>query len=245
MQIVPAIDILGGVCARLTQGDFARAEAFAGDPAETARRFARAGATRLHLVDLDGAKNGRRENRAVVDSVIRAANDEKIKIQVGGGLRDLAAIESILDSGADYAMLGTAAIRDDAFRRAALAAFGERIVLCLDARDGMLAVAGWTSVSTVAAVDFAASLTARPPAAVVFTDIAVDGTQQGVSARATARIARVAPCPVFASGGVGALADFDSLREQNEPNLAGVIVGRALHSGAISLAAAMRHNRPQ
>jgi phosphoribosylformimino-5-aminoimidazole carboxamide ribotide isomerase len=216
--LFPAIDLKDGACVRLVRGDMASATVFNRDPALQARQFADAGFTWLHVVDLDGAVAGGSRNGAAV-AAIRNAVD--LPIQLGGGIRDRAAIERWLALGIDRVVLGTAALRDPELVRDAAAAHPGRIVVGIDARDGQVAVEGWV-------------------AAIVYTDIARDGALCGIDAQAVAGIARQVRLPVIASGGVASLDDIAALKACEADGIAGVICGRALYDGRIDPAAALR-----
>ena len=230
MEILPAIDILAGRCVRLRQGDYARVSDY-GTPADAARRFAKAGAKWLHIVDLDGARTGQIQNQRPLQQVAQVCRDAGIQFQVGGGIRDAAAAQAVFNLGANRVALGTAALRDAAFRERVVAEFPGQIVLALDARNGELAAQGWRENSGVNIADFIAELRANPPAAILHTDIARDGVLSGVNLSQTRQVARIAPCPVIASGGVNSEADLRGLAEI--PNLLGAIVGRAFYDGAM------------
>ncbi|MBF2734756.1 MAG: 1-(5-phosphoribosyl)-5-((5-phosphoribosylamino)methylideneamino)imidazole-4-carboxamide isomerase [Betaproteobacteria bacterium AqS2] len=231
---IPAIDLLDGNVVRLREGDYGAATVYGASPAEQAASFARHGARRLHLVDLDGARRGAPANRAGVAAAIDAAKKENpaIEVQVGGGLRDLAAIEACLEA-ADYAIVGTAAVADEGFLAAACERWPRRIILGLDARDGSLAVNGWEQDAAVRTLDFAARVKELPLAAVAHTDIARDGTLQGPNLEASAELQQLLACPVIASGGVAALADVEEARKAG---LGGAIVGKALYENRIGIA---------
>ena len=228
LRAIPAIDILGGKCARLRRGAYESAEFFGDNPAEMARRFFALGARRLHLIDLDAAKSGGDENAAAVAAVIAAAAEFGATVQTGGGLRTMQDIRRVLDAGAAFAIVGTAAIRDATFREEAFAAFPEKIMLAADARNGHIAVAGWCEDAGMQVGELLDAIRANPPAAVIFTDIGRDGMLGGVNVDATAEVARLSPCPVIASGGARDEDDFRALAAH--PNIAGAVVGRAAYN---------------
>ena len=234
MRAFPAIDILGGKCARLRRGVYDSAEIFGDNPAATAREFCALGAKRLHLVDLDAAKSGGDENAAAVASAVAAAAEFGAEVQVGGGLRALADIRRVLDSGAAFAIVGTAAVRDSEFREEAIAAFPEKILLAADARDGRVAVAGWREEAGMHISELLDALQNCPPAGVIFTDIQRDGMLGGINAAATAEVADCAPCPVVASGGARGEEDLRALAEAH-PNIIGAVVGRAAYENRAML----------
>ena len=242
MEILPAIDILAGRCVRLRQGDYDRVSDF-GTPAEAARRFAKAGARRLHIVDLDGARTGRVQNEKPLRQAAEVCAEAGIRFQVGGGIRGTESVRAAFKIGADRIVLGTAALRDPVFRESAIAEFPGRIVLGLDARNGELALQGWRENSGVNLEDFLAELGANPPAAILHTDIARDGVLSGANHSQTRRVAEIAPCPVIASGGVNSESDLRKLAEI--PNLQGVVVGRAFYDGAMNPEKILQEKIPQ
>jgi phosphoribosylformimino-5-aminoimidazole carboxamide ribotide isomerase len=231
---IPAIDLQDGRCVRLTQGDFARSTVFADDPAEVARRWASAGATRIHVVDLDGAKNGRPMQLAVARAVARAVD---VPVQLGGGLRSLAAVEAAFAAGVERVILGSAALSDPSFLDACLERFGARAAVGIDARDGRVAVHGWVDVSDRDAVAFARDVASRGVSTIVYTDIGVDGTLSGPNLPAMQTMVEAVPAvDVIASGGVGQLDDIVAL---SRTGAVGVIIGKALYTGAVDLAEAI------
>ncbi len=237
MILFPAIDLKDGACVRLVRGDMASATIFNRDPAAQARHFADAGFTWLHVVDLDGAVAGRSQNSAAV-AAIRNAVD--LPIQLGGGIRDRAAIERWLAFGIDRVVLGTAALRDPELVRDAVAAHPGRIVVGIDARNGQVAVEGWVETTEVGVVEIGRRYADCGVAAIVYTDIARDGVLCGIDAKAVAGVARQVQLPVIASGGVASLDDIAALKACEADGIAGVICGRALYDGRIDPAAALR-----
>ena len=235
MEIIPALDLRGGQVVRLEQGDYARETVFDADPGNAARRFVSAGATRLHVVDLDGARSGEPRNLAGVEAILAAAGP--VPIQVGGGLRSLAAIESVLAAGVDRVILGTAAIESPGLIEEAAKRFPARIVLGVDARDGCVAIKGWLETTPLRVEDLIQRVSGLPLAAILHTDIGRDGMLQGPNVEATARLARSTSLPLIASGGVSSLEDLLSLARERV--IAAVVVGRALYAGAIDLAEAL------
>ena len=233
-EIVPAVDIRGGRCVRLRQGRADAETIVSDDPVATARRWQDAHARRLHVVDLDGAFAGRPAQTALVRAMIRAV---RIPVQVGGGLREIAHVEAVLEAGARWAIVGTRAALDPAFLGQVCGRFGEQIMVGIDASDGRVAVDGWTRVLDLDAIALARDAAAAGAAGIVYTDIARDGTQSGPNLWSTEAVARAAGIAVFASGGVGSLDDIRQLA--TVPALSGVIVGRALYSGAVDLATAL------
>lgn len=237
MIIFPAIDLKDGRCVRLKRGDMADATVFNDDPADQARRFRDAGFKWLHCVDLNGAFAGRSANGDAVRA-IRAAVE--LPIQLGGGIRDIAAVESWIGAGITRVVLGTAALTNPSFVREAARSFPKKIVVAADARGGRVATEGWAKVSDLTPVDLGRKFEDAGVAAILFTDVDGDGLLQGVNVGATAALARAIKIPVIASGGVGSLRDIESLLAVNEPNIEGVIVGRALYDGRIDPEAALR-----
>ncbi|MBM3568939.1 MAG: 1-(5-phosphoribosyl)-5-[(5-phosphoribosylamino)methylideneamino]imidazole-4-carboxamide isomerase [Alphaproteobacteria bacterium] len=233
--LYPAIDLKGGECVRLLRGDLGQATVYNRDPADQARRFRALGFGLLHVVDLDGAVAGAARNAASVKAILAATD---AKLQLGGGIRDRAAIETWLGLGVARVVLGTAALRNPELVTQACRAWPGRIVAGIDARGGKVAVDGWTATTDVAAVDLALRLEDRGAAAVVFTDIDRDGALGGVNLDSTAALARRLKIPVIASGGVAALADLERLKADGR--IAGAIVGRAFYDGRIAPEAALR-----
>ena len=231
MQILPAIDILAGRCVRLSQGDYSRASDY-GPPAEAARRFADAGARKLHIVDLDGARDGKIQNQDALRQIAETCRKASVSFQIGGGIRNPEAVQLAMDLGADSVVLGTAALRDPDFRNDSISQFPGRIILGLDARDGEIALQGWRENSGVQIESFLQELRAVPPAAVLHTDIARDGLLSGVNLPQTRAVAEAAPCPVIASGGVNSKDDLLALAKI--PNISAAIVGRAFYNGDIN-----------
>jgi phosphoribosylformimino-5-aminoimidazole carboxamide ribotide isomerase len=235
--LFPAIDLKDGTCVRLVRGDMASATVFSRNPAAQARRFAEAGFTWLHVVDLDGAAAGRSVNGAAVAAIRKAVD---LPIQLGGGIRDRAAIEHWLAIGIDRVVLGTVALRDPALVREAAADHPGRIVVGIDARDGDVAIEGWTETTALGVVELAHRFEDCGVAAIVYTDIARDGTLLGVNANAVAEVARQVQIPTIASGGVSSLADIAALKAGEVDGIAGIICGRALYDGRIDPTAALR-----
>ncbi len=228
MRLIPAIDILGGKCVRLREGDYASARVFGDNPAETARRILGLGARRLHVVDLDAAKNGKSENGAAIAGVLAAAAEFSAAVQIGGGLRGMDSVRRILAEGAAFAILGTAAAGNPAFLAEAAAEFPDKIILAADARNGRIALSGWREESEMHINELLDGAAARPPAAVIFTDIRRDGMLGGANVEATKEVAGRAPCPVYASGGVRGEDDVRALAAAHQ-NIAGAIMGRAMY----------------
>ncbi|MEI9990452.1 MAG: 1-(5-phosphoribosyl)-5-[(5-phosphoribosylamino)methylideneamino]imidazole-4-carboxamide isomerase [Rhizomicrobium sp.] len=236
MILFPAIDLKDGRCVRLKRGLMDQATVFNDDPAAQARQFQAAGFQWLHCVDLNGAFDGRSVNAQAIRA-IRAAID--LPIQLGGGIRDMAAVEAWLAAGITRVILGTAALKNPAFVREAARAHPGRIVVGADARGGKVATEGWAEVSDLTPADLGRKFEDAGVAAILFTDIDGDGLLQGVNVAATAALARAVRIPVIASGGVGSLADIERLLAAREPNIAGVVIGRALYDGRVDPAAAL------
>jgi phosphoribosylformimino-5-aminoimidazole carboxamide ribotide isomerase len=236
-ELIPAIDLLDGVCVRLSQGRYDAATVYERDPAAQAGRFAAHGIRRLHVVDLDGAKAGRPVNGVAVRAIVEAAAG--IPVQQGGGIRDLAAIEETLASGVDRVILGTVALRNPSLVRDAARRFSGRIVVGIDARDGRVAVEGWAEASDLAAVDLARRFEDAGVAAIVHTDIARDGMLEGPNLEATAELAGAVEVPVILSGGVSSESDLIQAAAWADRGVAGAIVGRALYTGDLDLGAAL------
>lgn len=229
MQIIPAIDLRGGRCVRLRQGDYGQETVFGDDPAAMAAKWEAEGASRIHLVDLDGAKDGRPVNEDAVRTILARV---KVPCQLGGGVRDESTIASWLDAGLERVIVGTRALQDPAWFREMATRYPNRLVLGLDARDGRVATGGWLDVSSVEATELAAQFDDLPLAAVVYTDIACDGMLEGPNVAATEALARQLKTPVIASGGVGRLEDLARLATLP---IAACIVGRALYEGRFRL----------
>jgi phosphoribosylformimino-5-aminoimidazole carboxamide ribotide isomerase len=240
MILFPAIDLKDGQCVRLKRGLMEEATVFNADPAAQAREFADQGFEWLHCVDLNGAFDGRSTNAEAIKS-IRAAID--LPIQLGGGIRDMAGIEGWLAAGITRVILGTAALKNPALVRDAAKAHPGQIAVGIDAKDGKVAVEGWAETSQLDVADLARRFEDAGVAAIIFTDIARDGMLQGVNVEATATLARQTRIPVIASGGVGGIGDIDALRQASEPNILGVIIGRALYDGRIDPQAALKRAR--
>ena len=235
MIIFPAIDLKDGQCVRLRQGDLTQSTVFNNDAGAQARAFESAGFRWLHVVDLNGAITGSSINSSAVQSILAAI---KIPVQLGGGIRDLSAIDAWLSAGIARVILGTAAVRNPALVREAAQQFSGRVAVGIDARDGMVAVDGWTSDAGVAATELARRYEGVGIAAIIFTDIARDGMLQGVNVEATAAIASAVSIPVIASGGARSVDDVRRLKMSGAP-IAGVIIGRALYDGTINPAGAL------
>jgi len=227
MIAIPAIDLLEGKAVRLAKGDRDKATIYSEEPAKLAESFCEQGATRLHCVDLNGAF-GEARQLDLIQSIHAVTSARGAKLQVGGGIRDVAAAEALLASGVDAIVIGTLAVRDPEAVQALCAKYPGRIVVAIDAKDGQVAVAGWTEVSELSAVELAKRAESWGAAALLFTDVARDGMQGGAAVQATATIQAEIEIPVIASGGVGSLDDLDDLRESGAHS---VVLGRALYEG--------------
>jgi phosphoribosylformimino-5-aminoimidazole carboxamide ribotide isomerase len=233
MEIWPAIDLRGGRCVRLQQGDYNRETVFGDDPVAVARGFVAAGGRHLHLVDLDGARDGKLVNLEVVEAIVRAVD---IPCELGGGVRDEAAIRKLLDAGVARVVVGTKALREPDWFREMCHKFPNRLVLGIDARGGMVATHGWLETSDVSAITMAQHFADEPIAALIYTDIATDGMLQGPNLAAMSEMAAAVSLDVIASGGVSNAADVARL---TETGVAGVIIGRALYENRITLPEAL------
>jgi phosphoribosylformimino-5-aminoimidazole carboxamide ribotide isomerase len=236
MIIFPAIDLKGGQCVRLAEGDMNRATVYADDPAAQAALFRAAGATHLHVVDLDGAFAGDSRNAAGVKAALSGFGGGKV--QVGGGIRTAAHVEGWLAAGVWRVVMGTAALENPDLVRGLAKDHPGRIVVAVDARDGMVATRGWADVSTLPVADLAKRFEDAGVAAVLFTDVGRDGMLKGVNVEATVALAAATSLPVIASGGVASIADIHALI--GKPGIEGVITGRALYDGRLDLAEAIR-----
>jgi len=236
-ELIPAIDLLGGRCVRLTQGRYEEATVYGVDPAAVARRFLAAGVKRLHVVDLDGAREGRPVNGTAIRALLAAAG--RVPLQLGGGLRSAAAIDAALGLGVDRVVLGTAALREPGLVAEAARRHPGRVALGIDARAGRVAVQGWLETSELSAGELARRFEDAGVAAIVYTDIERDGMLSGPNLEATAALAAGVRIPVIASGGVGSLDDVRRAAGLAKRGVAGLIVGRALLSGALDLEAAL------
>jgi len=236
IEILPAIDLMGGQAVRLRKGDFETREKVADDPVATAIGFARTGARRIHVVDLDGARTGEPVNHPVIRAIVDAVD---VPVQVGGGLRTVERVAAILALGADRAVVGTSAARDPEAIAAILGAHGPRIVVGADVHGDRIAVHGWKESTEETSADFARRMTALGASRFLFTDIARDGMLEGANVKATAAFARVAGVPVLASGGVAGIDDIRRLRRVVRDGVEGVVMGKALYAGRIDLTEAI------
>jgi phosphoribosylformimino-5-aminoimidazole carboxamide ribotide isomerase len=233
MQIWPAIDLRGGRCVRLSQGDYNRETVYGDDPAAAAETFVAQGAQQLHLVDLDGARDGSQPNLTAVRNILAAVN---IPCELGGGIRDDAAIERLLALGLSRLVVGTRALQEPDWFRAAAARFPGKLALGIDAKSGRVATHGWLETSDVAAIDLARELASAPIAAIIYTDISRDGMLQGPNLAAMAEMKAAVSVPIIASGGVTTAKDVADLARLG---MDGCIIGRALYEGTITLTEAI------
>ena len=246
MQILPAIDLRGGQCVRLRQGDYAQETVFGDDPVTVAKNWAKQGAERIHLVDLDGAKAGKPVNHEIVARIVKAVD---VPCQVGGGLRDEAAVRQMLESvGIDRVIIGTQALKQPEWFAAISRQWPHRVALGIDAKDSLVATEGWLDVSQTSVFELAGQFVELPVAAVIYTNIANDGMMKGVDPATIEDLGKLADMglPTIASGGVTTLDDVRRLarQAQTHPNLVGAIVGRALYEGTMSVADAIAAATP-
>jgi phosphoribosylformimino-5-aminoimidazole carboxamide ribotide isomerase len=236
LEIIPAIDLMNGQAVRLRKGDFETKERVAEDPIEVAQGFERAGATRIHIVDLDGAKTGSPQNHETIKQILRAVN---IPVQVGGGLRSLERVREILALGADRAVVGTSAAKNPEVIAEILAAEGERIIVGADAMNGFIASHGWQEATTERVEDFGRRMVTLGGVRFLFTDISRDGMLEGVNDEATVQLAQAIGKPVIASGGVADIEDIKKLTRVQPLGVEGVVIGKALYAGRLDLAEAL------
>ena len=237
MEVIPAIDLLDGKCVRLYQGDYAKSQVFDHNPVAVARQWEEQGASRLHLVDLDGAKAGKTSNLAAIEAIVKALT---IPVQVGGGLRDRTSVSRLLEMGVQRAILGTVAVEQPELIAEWCAQFPQQIVVGIDARNGKVATRGWLETSEVLATDLASRMAKQGAAAIIYTDIHRDGTMSGPNMSALRELATAIDIPVIASGGVSSLTDLLSLLALEPLGVTGAIVGRAIYTGDINLKEAIQ-----
>lgn len=237
MDVIPAIDLLQGQCVRLYQGDYARSQVFNENPADVARQWVEQGASSLHVVDLDGAKTGRVVNLPAIEAIVQAV---PVPVQIGGGLRDRTSVAQLLDLGLQRVILGTIAVEQPTLVAELCQEFPGQIVVGIDARNGRVATRGWLETSEVLATQLATQMQELGTAAIIYTDIHRDGTLTGPNLEALRELAAAVTIPVIASGGVSSVTDLLSLLALEPQGVSGVIVGRALYTGDISLKQALQ-----
>jgi len=237
MLLIPAIDLKDGRCVRLRQGALDDVTVFSDDPAAMAEQWLEQGARRLHLVDLNGAFAGKPLNKEAIAAILETVSDE-IPVQIGGGIRDLDTIETYLDMGMRYVIIGTAAVKSPGFLRDACSAFPGSIIVGLDARDGKVATDGWSKISRHDVLDLAKKFEDYGCESIIYTDIGRDGMLSGVNIEATVRLAQHVTIPVIASGGVTDLKDIDALCAVENEGVEGVILGRSIYEGTLDFAEA-------
>lgn len=236
MDVIPAIDLLEGRCVRLYQGDYARSQVFNDNPADVAKQWVEQGASLLHVVDLDGAKKGKVVNQQAIEAIVQAV---PVPVQIGGGLRDRASVAQLLTLGVRRVILGTVAVEQPSLVADLCQEFPQQIVVGIDARNGRVATRGWLETSRVLATELATQMEELGAAAIIYTDIHRDGTLSGPNLEALRELALAVSIPVIASGGVSSVTDLLSLLALEPLGVTGVIVGRALYTGDISLKEAL------
>ncbi|NBV76025.1 MAG: 1-(5-phosphoribosyl)-5-[(5-phosphoribosylamino)methylideneamino]imidazole-4-carboxamide isomerase [Methylococcaceae bacterium] len=238
MLLIPAIDLKEGKCVRLRQGRMEDDTVFSDDPVAVAGRWVEAGAKRLHLVDLDGAFAGKPRNAEVINAIVSAYPD--VPVQIGGGIRDEDTIQAYLEAGVQYVIIGTKAVSEPHFVRDVAIEFPGHIIIGLDAKDGKVAIDGWSKLSRHDVVDMAQKFEAQGVSAIIYTDISRDGMLQGVNVEATAKLARAVNIPIIASGGITNLDDIRALGEASQDGIMGAITGRAIYEGTLDFAEAQK-----
>jgi phosphoribosylformimino-5-aminoimidazole carboxamide ribotide isomerase len=239
MLIIPAIDLKDGKCVRLKQGAMDKATVFSDDPVAMAQQWLNQGARRLHVIDLNGAAAGRLKNEVVIRKIIEAVGD-KLPIQLGGGIRDLDTIEKLVDAGVGYVIIGTAAVKTPGFLGEACTAFPGHVMVALDAKDGKVAVDGWSKMTGHEVLDLAKKFQDYGVEAIIYTDIGRDGMMTGVNIDATVTLAKTLSVPVIASGGLNGLDDIKALCKVEPEGITGAITGRAIYEGKLDFAAAQK-----
>jgi len=239
MLIIPAIDLKDGRCVRLRQGDMAKETVFSEQPSKMSAQWAKLGARRLHVVDLNGAVSGKPRNEEAIKAIV-ASVDSDVPVQLGGGIRDLDTIERYLDDGVSYVIIGTAAVKNPGFLHEACDAFPGHIMVGLDAKDGKVATDGWSKLTGHDVLDLARRFQDYGVEAVIYTDIGRDGMMGGVNVEATVRLAQSLSVPVIASGGLNGLEDVKRLCAVESEGITGAIAGRAIYEGKLDFAAAQK-----
>jgi phosphoribosylformimino-5-aminoimidazole carboxamide ribotide isomerase len=232
MLIIPAVDIRGGKCVRLFQGDYQKETVYGEDPVAMAQRWIEQGAKFLHLVDLDGAREGIPRNKRTIQAIVEKSS---IPVQVGGGIRDLVALDDYLSLGVRRVILGTAAFAHPHFLEEACAKWPGRVAVDIAAKAGKATISGWVSETEVRAIDLAKRCEELGASVIIFTDVLRDGTQKGVNLEATRKVARALRIPLIASGGVSTIEDIEALLPLEKDGVSGVIIGRALYAGTLNL----------
>ncbi len=238
MLLIPAIDLKDGHCVRLRQGDMNDATVFSEDPVAMARQWVDMGATRLHIVDLNGARSGKPVNEQAIRRIIKAVGPD-VAVQLGGGLRDLDTIERFIDDGVAFVVIGTAAVKNPGFLHDACSAFGGHVIVALDAKDGKVATDGWSKLTGHDVIDLATKFEDYGVDAILYTDIGRDGMLSGVNIEATVALARAVRIPVLASGGIADIGDVDRLCAVEADGVQGAILGRSLYEGTLDFKAAL------
>lgn len=239
MLIIPAIDLKDGKCVRLRQGLMDDSTVFSDDPVQVASRWVDAGCRRLHLVDLNGAFDGKPVNGEIVTEIAKAYPD--LPIQIGGGIRSLETIEHYLNAGVNYVIIGTKAVKEPAFVGEVCKAFPGHIIVGLDAKNGLVATDGWAEVSDLQATELAKKFEQDGVSSIVYTDIARDGMMQGVNVEATVAMAQASSIPVIASGGITNMDDIRALSAVSDKGICGAITGRAIYEGTLDVAEAQQY----
>ncbi|WP_159991362.1 1-(5-phosphoribosyl)-5-[(5-phosphoribosylamino)methylideneamino]imidazole-4-carboxamide isomerase [Pelistega ratti] len=240
MLLIPAIDLKDGRCVRLRQGELHDATVFSDDPAAMAKQWLDKGAERLHLVDLNGAFAGKPKNAEAIQRILETVDDE-IPVQIGGGIRDMDTIETYLDMGLEYVIIGTAAVKDPRFLQDACSAFQGHIIVGLDAKDGRIATDGWSKVTKHEVIATAQRFEDFGVEAIIYTDIGRDGMLSGVNVEATLALARAVNIPIIASGGVHNMNDIKTLAPLYSEGIEGVILGRSIYEGTLDFEEAQRY----
>lgn len=238
MLLIPAIDLKDGHCVRLRQGDMNDATVFSEDPVAMARQWVDMGATRLHIVDLNGARSGKPVNEQAIRGIVKAVGPD-VAVQLGGGLRDLDTIERFIDDGVAFVVIGTAAVKNPGFLHDACSAFGGHVIVALDAKDGKVATDGWSKLTGHDVIDLAVKFEDYGVDAILYTDIGRDGMLSGVNIEATVALARAVRIPVLASGGIADIGDVDRLCAVEADGVQGAILGRSLYEGTLDFKAAL------